>query len=71
MNILNLISCNLMIVQGAFVTIRNRSVRYIKESTCTDSEGFKLILHHEMKKICRHLQTIYKYENISSYFCIQ
>nr|AUF73010.1 odorant receptor [Anoplophora chinensis] len=79
MNILNSIGFNLKMVQGAFLTIRNRIIKQTgksiyKSSILLDSEELKLKLCNEMKKICHHLQIIYKVcedlENVHKYLTL-
>lgn len=63
MNIMNFIVAHLLLVQGSFRTIRERSVRKIsgrEMDGLRDSEELNRILLGEMKKTIKHLQTIFK-----------
>ncbi|KAJ8978674.1 hypothetical protein NQ317_019110 [Molorchus minor] len=79
MNIMNCIGFNLTVIQGAFLTIRERCMEKVKGPFLTsdglyNSEEMQRHLNKEMKKICRHLQTIYKVcenlENVHKYLTL-
>ncbi|KAJ8934676.1 hypothetical protein NQ318_015145 [Aromia moschata] len=81
MNIMNCIAFNLTAIQGAFLTVRERCARRVKGRLLTpdrlhDSEALTRILKEEIKTICHHLQTIYKYgvchdlENLHKYITL-
>ncbi|XP_074031736.1 odorant receptor 94b isoform X1 [Leptinotarsa decemlineata] len=79
MNIMNCIGMNLDIIQGAFATLRERSVEKTTGPLLTpdglyNSQDLKIILNQEMKKVCRHLQTVYKVcedlENIHTFLTL-
>ncbi|CAH1099881.1 unnamed protein product [Psylliodes chrysocephalus] len=65
MNIMNCVGMNLEIIQGAFLSIRNRAVNKTEGPLLTpdklyNTENLNQNLKIEMKKISIHLQTVYK-----------
>nr|ALR72556.1 odorant receptor OR11 [Colaphellus bowringi] len=65
MNIMNCIGMNLEIIQGAFLSLRERAADKIAGPLMTqdglhNSHELKTALNREMKKVCRHLQIIYR-----------
>lgn len=66
MNIINGVTLNLEIIQGAFLTIKERIFKrhtFNKSENCTYyNHEMNDILNEEMRKICKHLQIVYRYE---------
>lgn len=65
MNMMNFIVAHLLVIQGAFKTIRVRCVRRIKGRVLRldglrDSEELDVEMMKEMKKTIRHLQTVFR-----------
>lgn len=66
MNMMNFVVGHLLVLQGAFKTIRERCVARLKGAEVRrgglrDSEELDLEMMGEMRKSIRHLQTIFKY----------
>lgn len=64
MNIINGVTLNLDIIQGAFLTIKDRTTKRYKFNRSEDCThcNYEMndILNEEMKKICKHLQRVYR-----------
>ncbi|KAJ8969044.1 hypothetical protein NQ314_001944 [Rhamnusium bicolor] len=64
-SIMHCIAGNLTIIQGAFLTIRERSLKEIKgpaldADRLNNSECLNTAMNLEMRKVCKNLQTIFK-----------
>lgn len=61
MNIMNAVTMNLEIIQGAFLTLKERVTQRSQLVRCKNHSKINKMLNMEMKKICDHLQRIYRY----------
>ncbi|CAG9857621.1 unnamed protein product [Phyllotreta striolata] len=65
MNIMNCVGMNLEIIQGAFLSIRDRSLEKIDGAPLTadglyNTAALNGVMRAEMRKISKHLQTVYR-----------
>lgn len=67
MNMMNFIVAHLLILQGSFATIKERSAKKIERNNLEKSEELDRVMLQEMKTSIRHLQTIFKYY----YYCLK
>lgn len=66
MNIMNFIAAHLTVLQGAFMTCKQRVVKRM-ENRSGNLHNAALVrkeMNKEMRKNCRHLQTILRYSNV-------
>lgn len=65
MNIMNCIALHLDIIQGAFLTVKDRAREWEKREmwpaqSLYNTEVSTYALNYEMEKVYRHLQTVYR-----------
>lgn len=62
MNIMNCVTMNLDLIQGAFLTLKERVLHRLEKfpNKHVNIGQVNVFLYIEMKRICQHLQKIYE-----------